>query len=78
MRTGPCEFDSDAGSAVRAASDMDDPALLLGLIDGVGEKEALAARDNGLQSDQAATFVNIDRGRFFVKRLLLGIRAVYQ
>jgi len=78
MGTGAHEFDSDAGFAMRAASDMDDTALLLGLVDGIGEKEALAARDDGLQIDQAAAFVNVDRGRFFVKRLLLGIRAVHE
>jgi hypothetical protein len=77
-RTGPDEFDSDAGFALRPASDMDDATLLLSLIGGVCEKEALAARDDGLQSDQAAAFVNVDRDRFFVKRLLLGIRAVHQ
>lgn len=77
-RVGTDELDADAGLAVRPASDVYDAAFLFGLIDSVGKKQALAGGDDGFQGDEAAAFVDVNRGGFLVKGLLFGIGAVDQ
>jgi hypothetical protein len=62
----------------RALRDVDDAALLLGLVARVGEEKALPASDDVLEQQQAAVFVGVDCFGFFVEGLPVGIRAVDQ
>src|SRR5579875_872336 len=55
---------------------MNHPALLLGLINRVRKKQALASRHGGFDGDEAAILVGVKGEGFFVKWLLFHVGAV--
>ena len=65
-----------ASLAADALADVDDAALLFGLIARVGQKQTLAAGDSRLEDQRAAIFVGVDRIDLLVERLLVRIRAI--
>jgi len=76
LGSGRHEFDAHARPAADAFANVHDAAFLLGLIAHVREKQALAIYNDGFHRERAAVFVRVDRFGFFVKRLLVGVRAV--
>lgn len=76
MGRGSEEFHADASLAADALADVDHTALLFGLVASVGEKEALAARDDGFEGEQAAVLTRVNGVGFFVERLFILAGAV--
>ncbi len=75
---GRHKLNADASLAAGTSAHVDDAAFLFGLIAHVGQKQSLAARDDGLKSERTAVLVSVDGFRFFVERLFVCIRAVDQ
>lgn len=76
MRSGRGERHADAGAILDSLADVDDAAFKLGLGPHVGEEKALAADDDGFESEEAAFVVGVERFGFFVERLLFDVEAV--
>ena len=73
MRCGLEERYTHASLAADALANVDDAALLLGLIVHVDQKQTLAARDGRFQNQRAAVFMGVDCIDLFVERLFVGI-----
>jgi len=62
--------------AADSLANVGDLAFLFGLRAHVGQKQALALRDDGFERQQAALIVGVDCVGFFVERLLVRVGAV--
>jgi len=78
MRCGSVEGQGNASLTSNAIANARDTALLLCVRAGMNEKKALALEDSRFEFDHAAFVVGVDRFSVFVKRLLIGIRAINQ
>ena len=78
MRRRVNKLDSHTRFALGAPADVDDLALLLGLVAHIGQEQALAPRNAADKRKQTTVLIRVEGFRLLVKRLLFVVRAVNQ
>jgi hypothetical protein len=78
LRSGCNEHDADASLAARTLADVNDAALLFGLIVHVGQEQPLAARHQCFQYQRTSVVVRVNGFGLFVEWLLVRVGTIDQ